>query len=73
MSPVIISNAMTSIMTDGIIMESSHIATLQIPGIIKQAGHIHIYPKIKKSPLISLGVLCDYGCIITLEKQDKPV
>ena len=27
----------------------------------------------KTDPLISLGVLCDYGCTITLDKQDMSV
>ena len=27
----------------------------------------------KTAPLISLGLLCDYGCTITLDKQDMSV
>ena len=27
----------------------------------------------KTDPIISLGVLCDYGCTITLDKQDMSV
>ena len=54
---------------DGSTMESTHIPTIQIPGISNQARHIHILPKIQTAPLISLGVLCD-GCTITLDKQE---
>ena len=52
MAPVIMSNEMTARLPDGSTMESSHIATLQIPGIIKKARQIHIFPKIKTDPLI---------------------
>ena len=50
-------------------MESSHIVKIQLPGQIKQARHINIPPEIKTDPLVSLGVLCDDGCAITLDKQ----
>ena len=50
-------------------MESTHIATLQIPGIIYLAKYIHTLTKMQTAPLISLGVLCDDGFTITLYKQ----
>ena len=73
MAPVIMSSYMTSRLPDGSIMESLHIATLQIPGLSKQDRHIHITPKMKIAPLISLELLCDYGCTITLYKQEISV
>ena len=73
MAPIIISNIIISILTDGSIIESSHIATLQLPGLIKQARQIHIFPKLKTDPLISLGFLCDDGCTITLDKKTMSV
>ena len=69
MDPVIISNDMTARLPDGSTMESSHIATLQIPGLSKQSSQIHILPIMKTYSLILLGVLCDDGCTITLDKQ----
>ena len=69
MAPVIISNYTTSRLPDVSKMESSHIATLQLPVIRKQSRQIHIEPKMKTDPLISLGVLCDDECTITLENQ----
>ena len=54
-------------------MESSYIATLQLPGLRKQARQIHVLPKMKTSLLISLEVVCDYGYIITPEQQDMSV
>ena len=56
---LIMENDMNVRLLDGSTMESTHIATLQIPGLIKQAREIHIFPKIKTAPLISLGVSCD--------------
>ena len=64
---------MTVRLPDGITMEPSHIETLQIACIIKQARWIHILPKIKTSPLISLRVLCHDGCTITLDTQNMSV
>ena len=52
MAPVIMSNKMKSRLPDGITMESSHIMTLQLPGLSKQVRQIHIFPKIKTPPLI---------------------
>ena len=70
MATAIMANDMKSRLPDGSTMDYSHIETLQIPGLRKQARQIHISPKIQTSPLISLGVLCDYGCTITLDKQE---
>ena len=69
MAPVIISNDMTARLPYVSTMESLHIATLQIPGLIKQARQIHVFPKIKRSSLIPWGVLCGNGYTITLYKQ----
>ena len=54
-------------------MEYTHIATLQLPGLSKQARKIHIFPKIQIAPLIPLEVLCDDGYTITLEKQEMSI
>ena len=54
-------------------MESSHIATVQFSGLSKKARQIHIFPKMKTAPLISLVVLFYDGCTITLDKQDMSV
>ena len=51
-------------------MESTHIATLQIPDLSEQVRQIHILPKMHTASLISLGVLCDGGYTITLDKQE---
>ena len=69
MAPVIISNDMTAALPYGITKDSSHIETLHIPGLSKQSRHIHIYPKMKTTPLISLVCLFDYRCTITLDNK----
>ena len=68
MDPVIMENYMKERLPDVSTMESLHMATLQLPGLSKQARHIHVFPKMKTAPLISLGILCDDGCAITLDK-----
>ena len=73
MAPVITENDMKARLPDGITMESTHIATLQLPGISKQARQIHILLKMQTSPLISLGFLCDDGFTITLDKQEMSI
>ena len=73
MAPVIMPNEMTERPPYGSTMEYSHIATLQISGLSKQARQIQIFSKMNIYPLISLGLLCDDGCTITLNKQDIPV
>ena len=47
--------------------------TLQLPGLIKKDRQIFIFTKVKISPIISLGVLCDDGFTSTLDKQDMSV
>ena len=60
---------MKEILPDGSTMESTHIETLQILGLSKQSRQIHIPPKMQTPPLLSLGVLCDDICTITLDKE----
>ena len=69
MDPVFMENYMKARLPDGSTMDSTHIATLHISGISKQSRQIHIFPKMQTDLLILLGVLCDDGCTITLEKK----
>ena len=73
MASVVMENDTKERLTDGRTMDSTHIATLHIPGLSKQARQIHIIPKIQTAPLISLGVLCDDGCNITSDKQEMSI
>ena len=67
--PVIMENEMKSILSHGSTIDSTNIATLQLTSLSKQARQIHILPKTQTAPLISLVVICDYGCTITLDKK----
>ena len=60
-SPVMMENEMKARLPNVSTMESTHIATLQIPGLSRIARQIHIFPKMQTSTLISLEVLCDDG------------
>ena len=62
---------MKSRLPDGSTMESTYIATLQIPDLSKIARHTHIFLKMHTAPFISLGFLCNDGCTITLDKQSN--
>ena len=73
MTPAIVPKDEIERLTDGITMESPHVATLQLPGLTKTSRQIHIPPKMIKPPLILLGVLCDDGCTITLYQQETTV
>ena len=71
MNPVIMSKYITARLPNVSTMDLSHIVTPHITGLIKQARQIHSFPIIRTAPLISLGVLCDDGCTITLDKQEN--
>ena len=66
MVPVIISIYMTERLPYRSTMDSSHIETLHIPGLSKQARKVQFFPKMKISPLISLVVLLLHYAIIFL-------
>ena len=50
--PVVTDNKTKARLPDGRAMESTHIATLQLPGLSKLARQIHIFPKMKTAPFI---------------------
>ena len=56
MAPVIMSNKMTARLPYGSTMDSSHIETLHIPGLSKQARKIQFFRKTRTSPLIASEV-----------------
>ena len=73
MTPVVTENDINARLPDGRTMESTHIETLQLTGLSKQGRNIHILPKMQTFPLRSLGVLCDDGRTITLDKQKTSI
>ena len=69
MAPVIMQNIITARLPYVITMESSHVATLQLPGLTQKSKQVHIFLKMRTLPLISLVVICYDGCTITLDRQ----
>ena len=69
MAPLIMANDMKARLPDGSTMKSSYKEALQIIGLSNQDRQIHNFPKMQTAPLLSLGILCDCGCTITIDKQ----
>ena len=59
-------------LADGSIAHSTHTATLNLPGLPRSARLSHIFPTFPGS-LISTGVLCDAGCIVTYDQHKVEV
>jgi hypothetical protein len=57
---------------NGATMESSHNADLDIPELNAAASKAHVFPEMAHHSLLSVGKLCDEGCIVTL-KQDTVI
>lgn len=47
-------------------MWSTHEAKLDMPLLPTIARHCHIVPELTLLPLVSIGQLCDAGCIVQL-------
>ena len=54
-------------------MQSTHEADLDIPHLPLAARHIHLCPDLKSLSLISMGQLCDAGCIVTFDAENVTV
>jgi hypothetical protein len=52
---------------NGAIMESSHTADLEIPGLNASASKAHVFPGMANHSLLSVGKLCDEGYIFTFQ------
>ncbi len=56
--------------TNGNLMVYTHIAELDVPIVPSPARTVHIFPDMEGSlPLLSIGKLCDQGCIAIYEKD----
>jgi hypothetical protein len=55
---------------NGVTMESSHTAELDIPELNADAFKAHVHPGIDNHSFLSVGQLCDEGYIVTF-KQDE--
>ena len=50
-------------------MRSTHTATLHVPGLPKASLTAHVFPQLASGSLLSVGQLCDSGCIATFDKD----
>ena len=53
------------LLPDGSTIHSTHTALLNIPQLPTQACQAHIFPTLASGSLISIGTLCDHGCVAT--------
>ena len=51
------------------IIHSSHQAELFLPSFLAQARITHLFPDLESHSLLSIGQLCDAGCIALLDKS----
>ena len=61
-------------------MYSTHEAELDLPSLHLAARRVHIVPALHSTSLLSIGQLCDAGCVVTFDAkrvavtlEDKPI
>lgn len=54
-------------------MHSTHEAELDIPSLPLAARRVHIVPALTTSSLLSMGQLCDAGCVVTFDATSVTV
>ena len=50
-------------------MKSTHTAMLRMDNLPPEARRVHIFPHLASGSLLSIGQLCDAGCIALFDKQ----
>ena len=58
---------------DGTIMTSRRSVELEIPGVSSKTKTAHVFDSIASTSLLSIGKLCDDGCIATFTKEDLKI
>jgi hypothetical protein len=54
-------------------MYSTHEAELDLPSLPLAARRVHIVPDLRSSFLLSMGQLCDAGCVVTFDATSVTV
>jgi hypothetical protein len=54
---------------NGATMDSSHTAELESPKLNAAASKAHVFPGMSNHSLLSVGQLCDEGCIVTFNQD----
>jgi hypothetical protein len=58
---------------NGATMESSHTAELDIPELNAAESKAHVFPGMANHSLLSVGQLCDEGCIVTFKQASVTI
>jgi hypothetical protein len=58
---------------DGSTMQSTHTATLHLPGLPITARTAHLFPTLHAGALLSVALLCDHGCTVTFTSAGATV
>ena len=54
---------------DGNTMKATHSTSLQLPQLSPNGNLVHLFPQLKSANLISIGQLCDDGCMVVFHKD----
>jgi hypothetical protein len=54
---------------NGHVIQSTHSAYLNIPGLPASARECHIFPELTSGSLLSIGLLCDHDCDVNFRKH----
>ena len=54
-------------------MKSTHVVSIPIAGLPKEACEGHLFPALGDTSLISIGQLCDHGCVAMFDKTTVTV
>ena len=58
---------------NGTIMYSTHESDLDLPNLPPSARRVHIVPDLKSLSLLSMGQLCDAGCVVNFDAKTVTV
>jgi len=59
-------NGIHAKLPDGSVIQATHTAVLNLPGLSETARTLHIFPQLQSGALLSLGALCNDRCEIIL-------
>jgi hypothetical protein len=61
------------VLPNGTIISSTHTAKLPFPQLPTKAIEAHVFPHLRNHALLSVGTLCDSGCIVTFTQDSVQV
>ena len=66
--------SITVLLPNGSSIQSSHTATLSLhPNLPPSARLAHIFPTLTSGSLLSIGLLCDHGCVATFQTDSVTI